>query len=105
MFSDNTRHKIKELRKSSNLSSDDFIKFYHLMKDAYKDGFDYGCVPSREESIPLGTLADMTIQELVNLIRPDDGSHSLGAAALAEAILDHHWVKEVKFSIEDCYDD
>ena len=29
----------------------------------------------------------------------------LGAAALAEAILDHHWVKEVKFSIEDCYED
>jgi hypothetical protein len=72
MFSDNTRHKIKELRKSSNLSSDDFKKFYHLMKDAYRDGFDYGCVRSREESIPLGTLADMTIQELVNLIRPDD---------------------------------
>ena len=35
-------------------------------------GFDYGCDRSREESIPLGTLADMTIQELVNLIRPDD---------------------------------
>ena len=42
------------------------------MKDAYNDGFDYGCVRSREESIPLGTLADMTIQELVNLIGTDD---------------------------------
>jgi len=42
------------------------------MDAAYKDGFDYGCVRSREEAIPLGTLADMTIQELVNLIRPDD---------------------------------
>jgi len=50
----------------------DFAKLYHLMDAAYKDGFDYGCVRSREEAIPLGTLADMTIQELVNLIRPDD---------------------------------
>jgi len=36
------------------------------MKDSYRDGFDYGCVRSREESISLGILADMTFQELVN---------------------------------------
>ena len=42
---------------------------------------------------------------LADIIREVDGSHSLGAAALAEAILDRPWVKEVKFSIEDCYDD
>lgn len=72
MFSDSTNHKIIELRESVNISSSDFKKFYRVMKDAYKDGFDYGCVRSREESIPLGTLADMTIQELVNLIGTDD---------------------------------
>ena len=72
MFSDNTITKLKELKASLNISSPDFTELYRLMNDAYKDGFDYGCVRSREESIPLGTLADMTIQELVNLIRPDD---------------------------------
>jgi len=72
MFSDNTITKLKELKASLNISSPDFAKLYHLMDAAYKDGFDYGCVRSREEAIPLGTLADMTIQELVNLIRPDD---------------------------------
>jgi hypothetical protein len=45
------------------------------------------------------------ILKLAAIIREVNGSHSLGAAALAEAILDHHWVKEVKFSIEDSYDD
>jgi hypothetical protein len=41
------------------------------MKDAYRDGFDYGCVRSREEMVPLGTLADMTVQQLANLIGTD----------------------------------
>ncbi len=68
MFSDNTHNKLKELRELLNLSSSDFSELYGLMKEAYKDGFDYGCVRSREEMIPLGTLADMTIQELSNLI-------------------------------------
>jgi hypothetical protein len=72
MFSENTITKLKELKASLNISSPDFVKLYNLMDDAYKDGFDYGCVRSREESIPLGTLADMTIQELVNLIGTDD---------------------------------
>ncbi len=72
MFSDSTNDKITELRESPNISSSDFTKLYRVIKDAYKDGFNYGCVRSREESIPLGTLADMTIQELVNLIGTDD---------------------------------
>lgn len=37
-----------------------------------------------------------------DIIREVDGSHSLGAAALAEAILSHQRVKEVKFSIGEC---
>jgi hypothetical protein len=68
MFSDNTHNKLKELRELLNLSSSDFSKLYGLMKDVYKDGFDYGCVRSREEMIPLGTLADMSVQEFCNLI-------------------------------------
>ena len=71
MFSENTNKKIIELRKLLNISSSDFVELYRLMKDAYNDGFDYGCVRSREEMIPLGTLADMTIQELSNLIGTD----------------------------------
>jgi hypothetical protein len=71
MFSNNTHNKLKELRELLNLSSSDFSELYRLMKDAYKDGFDYGCVRSREEMIPFGTLADMTIQELCNLIGTD----------------------------------
>jgi hypothetical protein len=68
MFSDNTHNKLIELRGLLNLSSSDFTELYNLMKDAYRDGFDYGCVRSREEMVPLGTLADMTVQQLANLI-------------------------------------
>ena len=68
MFSDNTHSKLIELRGLLNLSSSDFTELYNLMKDAYRDGFDYGCVRSREEMVPLGTLADMTVQQLANLI-------------------------------------
>jgi len=71
MFSDNTHNKLIELRGLLNLSSSDFTELYNLMKDAYRDGFDYGCVRSREEMVPLGTLADMTVQQLVNLIGTD----------------------------------
>lgn len=39
------------------------------------------------------------ILRLAEIIREVDGSHSLGAAALAEAILDHPWLDEVKFTI------
>ena len=69
MFSDRTHNKLIELRGLLNLSSSDFTEIYRLMKDAYNDGFDYGCIRSREEMIPLGTLADMTVQELVNIIK------------------------------------
>ena len=72
MFSDSTYDKITELRESLNISSSDFTKIYRVMKDAYRDGFEYGCYRSKEEMIPLGTLADMTIQELANLIGTDD---------------------------------
>ena len=38
------------------------------------------------------------ILKLAEIIREVDGSHSLGAAALAEAILDHPSVDELKFN-------
>jgi len=41
------------------------------------------------------------ILKLAEIIREVDGSHSLGAAALAEAILSHRWVEDVKFTLED----
>ena len=66
MISKNTNNKLKELKELLNLSSSDVTEIYKLMKDSYRDGFDYGCVRSREESISLGILADMTFQELVN---------------------------------------
>lgn len=37
---------------------------------------------------------------LSEIIREVDGSHSLGAAALAEAILEHPSVNELKFNVE-----
>ena len=40
------------------------------------------------------------ILKLSEIIREVDGSHSLGAAALAEAILDHPSVDELKFNVE-----
>ena len=71
MFSDNTCIKLKELLELLNLSSSDSTKLYNLMKDAYRDGFDYGCIRSSEEMVSLGTLADMTVQQLANLIGTD----------------------------------
>ena len=41
------------------------------------------------------------ILKLADIIREVDGSNSLGAAALAEAILSHHGVGDVKFTLED----
>jgi hypothetical protein len=41
------------------------------------------------------------IIRLAEIIREVDGSHSLGAAALAEAILSHSWVEEMKFTLDD----
>ena len=37
------------------------------------------------------------IIRLAEIIREVDGWHSLGAAALAEAILSHNWVDEIYF--------
>jgi hypothetical protein len=41
------------------------------------------------------------IFRLAEIIREVDGSHSLGACALAEAILSHCWVEDVKFTLDD----
>ena len=71
MFSRVTHDKLVELRGLLNLSSSDFTELYNLMKDAYRDGFDYGCIRSSEEMVSLGTLADMTVQQLANLIGTD----------------------------------
>ena len=71
MFSDNTWIKLKELRELRNLSPSEFIEIHNLMKDAYNNGFDYGIIRSSEEMVSLGTLADMTVQQLANLIGTD----------------------------------
>ena len=44
------------------------------------------------------------IFRLAEIIREVDGSHSLGAAALAEAILSHRDVKGMNFMIEELKD-
>jgi hypothetical protein len=41
------------------------------------------------------------IFRLAEIIREVDGSYSLGASALAEAILSHSLVEEMKFTLED----
>ena len=41
------------------------------------------------------------IFRLAEIIREVDGSHSLGACALAEAILSHSLVEEIKFTLGD----
>jgi len=41
------------------------------------------------------------ILKLAEIIREVDGSNSLGAAALAEAILSHRGVGDVKFTLEE----
>lgn len=41
------------------------------------------------------------ILRLAEIIREVDGSHSLGASALAEAILSHTWVESINFTIGD----
>ena len=41
------------------------------------------------------------IFRLAEIIREVDGSHSLGASALAEAILSHSWIEDVKFTLDD----
>jgi hypothetical protein len=41
------------------------------------------------------------ILKLAEIIREVDGWHSLGAAALAEAILSHHNVEGINFTLDD----
>ncbi len=41
------------------------------------------------------------ILKLADIIREVDGSNSLGASALAEAILSHRWIEDVKFTLND----
>lgn len=41
------------------------------------------------------------ILRLAEIIREVDGSHTLGAAALAEAILSHCWVDGINFTLDD----
>ena len=76
MISNELLNQLQGLTQSANLTPSVESAIHILMisanREGYSEGFDYGCVRSREESIPLGTLADMTIQELVNLIGTDD---------------------------------
>ena len=68
MFSKETQGKLRKLKEELNFSSSTVTEVYKLMKDAYREGFDYGCVRSSEEMVSLGVLADMTVQQLANLI-------------------------------------
>ena len=72
MFSKETRNKLYKLKEELNFSSSTVTEVYKLMKDAYREGFDYGCVRSSEEMVSLGVLADMTVQQLANLIGRED---------------------------------
>ena len=72
MFSKETRNKLYKLKEELNFSSSTATEVYKLMKDAYREGFDYGCVRSSEEMVSLGVLADMTVQQLANLIGRED---------------------------------
>jgi hypothetical protein len=52
----------------------------------------------REEVAP--KMGDMEVEHILYLaaiIRQVDGSNSLGACKLAEAILSHHLIEEIKF--------
>ena len=72
MFSKQTYNKLVEIREALDLSSSDFTEIYKLMKDAYSEGFDYGCVRTSEEMVNIGDLPDMTIQQLANLVGRQD---------------------------------
>jgi hypothetical protein len=72
MFSEETQGKLYKLKEELNFSSSTVTEVYKLMKDAYREGFDYGCVRSSEEMVSLGVLADMTVQQLANLIGRGD---------------------------------
>ncbi len=72
MFSKETQDKLYKLKEELNFSSSTVTEVYKLMKDAYREGFDYGCVRSSEEMVSIGDLADMTVQQLVNLIGRED---------------------------------
>ena len=72
MFSKETQGKLRKLKEELNFSSSTVTEVYKLMKDAYREGFDYGCVRSSEEMVSLGVLADMTVQQLANLIGRED---------------------------------
>lgn len=68
MFSKETQNKLYKLKEELNFSSSTVTEVYKLMKDAYREGFDYGCIRSSEETVSLGVLADMTVQQVANLI-------------------------------------
>jgi hypothetical protein len=44
------------------------------------------------------------ILRLAEIIREVDGSHTLGAAVLAEAILSHCWVDGINFNLDEWND-
>ena len=72
MFSNETRDKLKKLKEELNLSSSAVTEVYKLMKSAYREGFDCGCVRTSEEMVNIGDLPDMTIQQLANIVGRQD---------------------------------
>jgi hypothetical protein len=59
---------IEHSRKYRELTKDTTAEF----KRAYEDGFKRGMERASEETVSLGTLRDMTVQQLTNLIGTDD---------------------------------
>jgi hypothetical protein len=55
---------IEHSRRYRELKKDTTAEF----KRAYENGFKRGTERAEEETVPLGTLRDMTVQELANLI-------------------------------------
>lgn len=68
MFSKDIALKLKQLSEEHNLSNVAKLEFMNLLMNAYNEGLDYGIIRHSNETVPLGELSDMTLQELVNLL-------------------------------------
>ena len=72
MVSSYISKRLKEISKSNNLPSLVKQELFQLLKESYRDGLNRGLCRHAEETVPLGQLADMTVQELANLIGTDN---------------------------------
>jgi hypothetical protein len=60
--------RLKEISKSNNLPSLVKQELFQLLKESYQEGFDRGLYRHGEETVFIGQLSDMTVQQLANLI-------------------------------------